>query len=111
MDTIIYGMGGGKMSDERMAGHYPRIVDLAQAQFTPEKPQIAIVPNAHFNGTNGKLGREFMDCTVDTFEGLRCDTEQILLGDLPGVVCVKPGRETRADTRPCQSRPFDAAGS
>ena len=83
MDTIIYGMGGGKMSDERMAGHYPRIVDLAQAQFTPETPQIAIVPTAHFNGTNGKIGRGFMDFTIDTFEGLGCDTKQILIGDVP----------------------------
>ncbi len=83
IDTIIYGMGGGKMSDDRMAGHYPRIVDLAQAQFTCEKPQIAIVPTAHFNGTNEKLGRGFMDFTVDIFEGLGCDTEQILIGDLP----------------------------
>ena len=83
MDTIIYGMGGGMMSDERMAGHYPRIVDLAQAQFTNVKPQIAIVPTAHFNGTNAKLGRGFMDFTVDTFAGLGCDTEQILIGDVP----------------------------
>ncbi len=92
MDTIIYGMGGGKMSDDLMAGHYPRIVNLAQAQFTPEKTQIAIVPTAHFNGTNGRLGRGFMDFTVDTFEGLGCDTEQILIGDLPA-----GQRETRTE--------------
>ena len=27
MDTIIYGMGGGKMSDPRMTYHYRRIVE------------------------------------------------------------------------------------
>lgn len=92
MDTIIYGMGGGKMSDARMAGHYRRIVDLAQAQFPGEKPQITIVPTAHFNGTNAKLGRGFMDFTIDTFAGLGCDTGQILMGDVPaGQSETRPG--------------------
>lgn len=83
MDTIIYGMGGGKMSDPRMTYHYQRIVDLAKAQFGPGKPQVAIIPTAHFNGTNSKLGRNNMDFTVERFRSLGCDTQQILMGDVP----------------------------
>lgn len=83
MDTIIYGMGGGKMSDPRMTDHYRRIVDLAKAQFGHEKPQVAIIPTAHFNGINSKIGRGYMDFTVEIFRGLGCDTQQILMGDVP----------------------------
>jgi len=83
MDTIIYGIGGGKMSDPRMADHYQRIVGLAETQFSPVKPQVAIIPAAYFNGTHSKMGRGNIDFTVATFLGLGCDTQQILLGDVP----------------------------
>ena len=83
MDTIIYGMGGGNMSDPRMAEHYQRIVDLAKAQFDSEKPQVAIIPTAHFNGAHSRIGRGYMDLTVERFRGLDCDTQQILMGDVP----------------------------
>jgi peptidase E len=83
METIIYGIGGGKMSDPRMADHYQRIVDLSKAQFSVEKPQMAIIPTAHFNGTNARIGRGYIDFTLETFRGLGCDTKQILIGDVP----------------------------
>ena len=57
MDTVIYGIGGGRMSDPLMANHFARIVDLAKNQFGIDRPQIAILPTAHFNGTHPKLGR------------------------------------------------------
>ncbi len=57
------------------------------------------MPTAHFNGTNGRLGRGFMDFTVDTFEGLGCDTEQILIGDLPAGQRETRTGDNRADTR------------
>jgi len=80
MDTILYLLGGGKMSDPRMTDHYPRIVDLAAAQFGSQRAQVAIIPTAHFNGTHSKMGRGYMDFTVETFRGLGCDTHQILMG-------------------------------
>lgn len=83
MDTIIYCMGGGKMSDPRMADHYMRIVNLAEAQFGSQKTHVAIIPTAHFNGNHSKMGRGNMDFTVETFRGLGCDTHQILMGDVP----------------------------
>jgi len=83
MDTIIYGMGGGKMSDPRMTDHYQRIVDLAKAQFGIETPQVAIIPTAQFNGTHSKLGRGNMDFIAERFRSLGCDTQQILIGALP----------------------------
>lgn len=83
MDAIIYGIGGGKMSDPRMAEHCQRIVDLAIAQFSPAKPQVAIVPTAQFNGTNSRIGRGYIDFAIETFRGLGCDAEQILIGDVP----------------------------
>lgn len=83
MDTIIYCMGGGTMRDPRMADHYPRIVDLAKAQFGSPKIHVAIIPTAHFNGANTKMGRGYMDFTVETFRALGCDTHQILMGDVP----------------------------
>lgn len=76
-------MCGGNMSDPRMAEHYQRIVDLAKAQFDSEKPQVAIIPTAHFNGTHPRIGRGYMDLTVERFRGLGCDTQQILMGDVP----------------------------
>ena len=63
MDTVIYGIGGGRMSDPLMSHHYARIVDLAKAQFNIDRPQIAILPTAHFNGTHSKLGRGYIDFT------------------------------------------------
>lgn len=83
MDTIIYGMGGGKMNDPRMTGHYRRIVDLAKAQFGIETPQVAVIPTAQFNGTHAKIGRGNMDFIVEKFQNLGCDTQQILMGDVP----------------------------
>ena len=83
MDTIIYGMGGGKMNDPRMTYHYQRIVDLTKAQFGPGKPQVAIIPTAHFNGTHSRLGRGNMDFIAERFRRLGCDTQQILMGDVP----------------------------
>ena len=83
MDTIIYGMGGGKMNDPRMTYHYQRIVDLAKAQFGIETPQVTIIPTAQFNGTHSKLGRGNMDFIADRFRRLGCDTQQILMGDVP----------------------------
>jgi cyanophycinase-like exopeptidase len=83
MDTIIYGMGGGKMSDPRMTYHYRRIVDLAKAQFGLDKPHVAIVPTAHFNGTNAKIGRGNIDFIFERLRSLGCDTQQILMGDVP----------------------------
>ena len=83
MDTIIYGIGGGKMCDPLMADHFQRIVDLSIAQFGPPKPQVAIIPTAHFNGSNAKIGRGYIDFTVEAFRGLGCDTKQILIGDVP----------------------------
>ncbi len=83
MDTIIYGIGGGPMKDKKMVGHYSRIVDLAQAQFTCETPEVAIVPTAHMNGTNEKIGRGYMDFIAETFADLGCSTREILIGDVP----------------------------
>jgi peptidase E len=83
MDTIIYGMGGGKMSDPRMTDHYQRIVDLAKTQFGIETPQVAIIPTAQFNGTHAKIGRGNMDFIDERFRNLGCDTQQILMGDVP----------------------------
>jgi peptidase E len=83
MDAIIYGIGGGKMSDPRMAEHYRRIVDLAEAQFSPAKPRVAIMPTAQFNGTNSRIGRGYIDFAIETFRALGCDAEQILIGNVP----------------------------
>lgn len=83
MDTLIYSMGGGKMNDPRMAYHYRRIVDLSRAQFRLHKPHVAIIPTACFNGTHPKIGRRNIDFTVRTFRALGCDTQQILLGNVP----------------------------
>jgi peptidase E len=83
MDTIIYGMGGGRMDDPRMTFHYQRIVDLAKAQFSIETSQVAIIPTAQFNGTHSKLGRGNMDFIADKFRSLGCDTRPILMGDVP----------------------------
>ena len=86
MDTIIYGMGGGNMSDPRMAEHYQRIVDLAKAQFDSEKPQVAIIPTAHFNGAHSRIGRGYMDFTVERFRGLDCDTQLGIVIFMPSSV-------------------------
>jgi peptidase E len=83
MDTVIYGIGGGRRSDPRMADHYSRIVDIVKAQFRQEKPQVAIIPTAHFNGTNSKIGRGYMDFMVEMFQSLGCYTQQIMMGDVP----------------------------
>ncbi len=83
MDTVIYGIGGGRMSDPLMSHHFARIVDLAKAQFGVDRPQIAILPTAHFNGTHSKLGRGYIDFTSETFRNLGCDAEQILIGEVP----------------------------
>ena len=83
MDTIIYGMGGGKMNDPRMTDHYQRIVDLAKDQFGIETPQVAIIPTAQFNGTHAKIGRGNMDFIAERFRSLGCDTQQILMGHVP----------------------------
>lgn len=83
MDTIIYGMGGGKMNDPRMTDHYRRIVDLAKDQFGIEAPQVAIIPTAQFNGTHAKIGRGNMDFIAERFRSLGCDTQQILMGHVP----------------------------
>ena len=83
MDTIIYGMGGGKMSDPRMTDHYQRIVDLGKAQFGIETPQVAIIPTAQFNGTHAKIGRGNIDFTVERFQSLGCDTQEIFMGAVP----------------------------
>jgi peptidase E len=83
MDTIIYGMGGGKMSDPRMTDHYRRIVELAKTQFGIETPQVAIIPTAQFNGTHAKIGRGNMDFIDERFRNLGCRTQQILMGDVP----------------------------
>jgi len=83
MDTIIYGMGGGKMNDPRMTDHYRRIVDLAKDQFGIEAPQVAIIPTARFNGTHAKIGRGNMDFIAERFRSLGCDTQQILMGHVP----------------------------
>jgi peptidase E len=83
MDTIIYSMGGGKMSDPRMTDHYQRIVDLAKDQFGIETPQVAIIPTAQFNGTHPKIGPGNMDFIVERFRCLGCDTQEILMGAVP----------------------------
>ena len=83
MDTVIYGVGGGRMSDPSMANHYARIVDLATAQFGIDRPQVAILPTARFNGTHPRMGRGTIDFTIETFRDLGCDVEQILIGAVP----------------------------
>jgi peptidase E len=83
MDTIFYCMGGGRMSDPRMADHYPRIVALAESRFGLGRTQVTIIPTAQFNGTHPKLGRSAMDFADETFRGLGCDTHQIIMGAVP----------------------------
>ena len=83
MDTIIYGIGGGRMSDPLMANHYARIVELAKAQFGIDRPQVAILPTARFNGTHPRMGRGTIDFAMETFRNLGCDAKQILIGAVP----------------------------
>lgn len=82
MRKIFYGIGGGDMRHKRMQIHYPRVVELAKRQFGREKPSITILPTAHLNGTNKKMGRGWMDFIVEKFEQLGCEVRNIWIGDL-----------------------------
>ncbi len=77
---IIYGIGGGDMRNERMKMHYMRIADLAREQFDCEIPRVAILPTAHHNGTNERIGRGWMDFIEEKFEELGCETSHIWIG-------------------------------
>ncbi|NNE66385.1 MAG: type 1 glutamine amidotransferase-like domain-containing protein [Pyrinomonadaceae bacterium] len=82
MKRIFYGIGGGNMRDEKMAAHYPRIVELARSQFGVRNPNVSIFPTAHLNGINEKMGRGWMDFIVEEFERLGCEVRNIWIGDL-----------------------------
>ncbi len=95
METIIYGIGGGKMGDPRMAGHFRRIVDLAKTRSGAGRPLVAVVPTAQFNGTHPKIGRGNIDLAIDRFRSLGCDTRQIRMGEVPAGQSETPDREIR----------------
>lgn len=85
MREIIYGIGGGDMRNERMQMHYGRIAALAREQFGCERPNMTILPTAHHNGTNERIGRGWMDLIVEKFEEQGCEVSHIWIGDqLPG---------------------------
>jgi peptidase E len=81
MKQIIYGIGGGDMRNERMEMHYRRIADLARDQFDCDNPKVTILPTAHHNGTNKKIGTGWMDLIVEKFEALGCETDHIWVGN------------------------------
>ncbi|MDH3492406.1 MAG: Type 1 glutamine amidotransferase-like domain-containing protein [Acidobacteriota bacterium] len=82
MKKIFYGIGGGDMRHANMAIHYPRIVELAREQAGREGVRVSILPTAHLNGTNKKMGRGWMDFIVEQFERLGCEVCNIFIGDL-----------------------------
>ena len=88
--TILYCIGGGKSSDERMIAHYKHTIDLARETTGETSPKIAVLPTARRNGTLKMLPRGADVMAEFTERG--CIVNEILIGDvLPGE------REMRAD--------------
>ena len=81
--TTIYGIGGGNIRDPRMIIHFERITELVAERAGGRPFRMAVLPTAHLNGLNTKMGRGYMDWLPEQFEERGFETENIWIGDLP----------------------------